>query len=74
MNYNAELNQYKQKSILYHMLQSKIVEFYKLNGVRIQSILDKSNALSEKYFIFDENKQPVFDGDGDDRKQRTHID
>lgn len=62
MSYHNELNQYKRNSVLYGMLQSKIQEFYKLNGIRIQSILDKANELNKKYFTF-ENGQPVMDGE-----------
>lgn len=71
MSFNNELNQYNRTSILWFLLSNKISEFYKLNGVRIQSILDKNNALSEKYFTF-ENGKPVFDGEGEDKKQRMN--
>lgn len=71
MSYHNELNQYKRNSVLYGLLSSKINEFYKLNGVRIRSLTDKVQLINEKYFIF-ENGQPVFDGEGDERKQRMN--
>lgn len=40
-------------NILYHLCQSRINEFYKHNTVRINTLLEKIDALQIKYFVID---------------------
>ena len=47
--------------------RNKLKEFYRNNGIRINAVIEKVNALHEKYFIF-EGKEVKFEGDGKERK------
>jgi hypothetical protein len=40
--------------VIIHLLKGRINDFYKHNGVRLNSMLDKIQAMQKEYFQFDE--------------------
>ena len=63
--YHLELEESKN-TVYANLLRGRIADFYKNNGIRINTIMSNINALQKDYFVLengvvkqDENKIPV---------------
>jgi hypothetical protein len=66
LNYDRQ-NEELAKSVVFHYLRSKINEFYRQNGIRIDTIKTKTVLMQKEYFVF-EGDEVKYEGEGKDRK------
>ena len=60
LNYHNEItNWMKTGSVVLHLMESKIKNFYSEYSVRIASLNDKIIAMQKKYFVHDDAGIPV---------------
>jgi len=50
--FHLELEDLKN-SVYYHLMRGRISDFYKNNGLRVNSMLANINALQTDYFVFE---------------------
>lgn len=73
LKYNDEL-QALGNSIVVYLLQSKVKDFYRNNGVRIKSVYDRIRNIQKEYFVFvkdeksEDGENIKFEGTGKDAK------
>lgn len=52
-----------ESNILFHLFKSRINDFYKHNGIRIQTICDKLTSLQKEYFVLEDGKVKMSDSE-----------
>lgn len=76
MNYGTLLNYHTEiqsmgDSIFRHFMRSKVKEFYKHNGLKIDTLINKIKELQNEFFVMevvDGNTHIATTGEGDDKK------
>ncbi len=61
--YHQELLQISGQSILGILMKSKIAKFYKDNGIRIDTLIEKLKALNKEYVQFTDDGVMMMNGD-----------
>jgi len=65
LRWHNELKQLSDvNSIFYQFNRSKIQEFYRQNGIRIDSLFRKTEELRKEYFVIEEGQIKQIDVDG----------
>lgn len=71
MQWHRELQALKQNDhILYRLLRSRVEGFYKANGVRINSFLERVREVDKFWIEHDQDGKMLYEGEGQNRLKK----
>ena len=71
--YHQELLKYSGNSIIGLLLKTRINSFYKDNGIRIDTLINKLKGINKKYLVLDEKDGIVWEEVGEDKAKKPKM-